>query len=49
MLKKNFLGHVYFNDNENCEECGSDDVITLTDSNGGSYDHCNDCGHDSSN
>lgn len=39
---------IYFNDNENCENCGSDDVITLYDSNG-SYDHCNDCGHDSRN
>ena len=37
---------IYFNDNENCENCGSDDVITLSDNNG-SYDHCNDCGHDS--
>ena len=35
---------VYFQ--ETCEECGSDDVITLYD-NGGYYDHCNDCGHDS--
>ena len=39
---------VYFNDDEKCEECGSDDVITLS-ANGTSYDHCNDCGHNSAN
>lgn len=39
---------VYFNDNELCENCGSDDVITLTDSTTGeTYEHCNDCDHDS--
>ena len=45
MLMK-FFDHVYAN--EICEVCGSDDVITLHD-NEGTYDHCNDCGHDSRN
>ena len=40
--------NVHFNDNEVCEECGSDDVITIHDSEG-SIDHCNECGHDSRN
>ena len=35
---------IYFNQNELCEECGSDNVITLNDNNG-TYEHCNDCGH----
>ena len=39
---------IYFKGNENCEECGSDDVITLHD-NDGSYEHCNDCGHNERN
>lgn len=38
---------VYFNDNETCEECGSTNVITLRDSKGQQYEHCNDCGHNS--
>lgn len=37
-----------FYDDETCENCGSDDVITLHDSDG-SYEHCNACGHDSRN
>ena len=40
------MTRVYFN--ETCGSCGSDDVITLHDSDG-SYDHCNDCGSDSRN
>ena len=39
---------IYFKENENCEKCGSDDVITLHD-NKGSYEHCNDCGHNERN
>jgi len=38
---------IHFNDDERCENCGSDNVITLHDSNGQPYDHCQDCGHDS--
>jgi Zn ribbon nucleic-acid-binding protein len=37
----------YYSDDE-CTSCGSDDVITLHDDNG-SYEHCNDCGHDERN
>lgn len=39
---------IYFKGNENCEECGGNDVITLHD-NEGSYEHCNECGHDERN
>ena len=45
MMRTNWM-RVYFNDNETCENCGSDNVQTLHDDEG-SYDHCNDCQHDS--
>ena len=34
---------IYFN--ETCPKCGSDDVITLRNSDGSTYKHCNTCGH----
>lgn len=34
---------------ECCVECGSENVITLHDDDGSTYDHCNDCGHDEEN
>ena len=49
MVVKNLFKHVFCNEDERCEVCSSDDVITLSDSDGGSYDHCNECQHDSSN
>lgn len=36
---------MYSSENEKCSNCGSDNVITLSDQNG-TYEHCNDCGHD---
>ncbi len=30
---------------ETCPKCGSDDVITLRNSDGSRYEHCNTCGH----
>ena len=38
---------VYFNEDERCEECGSDNVITKHDKDGSTYDECKDCGHKS--
>ena len=41
--KEEYSMKIYFN--ETCPKCGSDDVITLRNSDGSTYEHCNTCGH----